>query len=696
MKDHLASQVTTICTCWKVTRLDGKVFGFTDHDVDLTIDGLLYNASSGFFRSAITNTATTAADNLEVKGFLDDEQITEEELRNGAFDFATVEIFAVNWMDLSQGIVKLRYGIFGETTQTPIGLFTVELRGLTQLFSQTVGEIFTAACRADLGDSRCKIALIPDERVGNKKYEVGNRVLCRVASATNTRVRLPVQNPKFDELTAETKILAWSVNGMGIDNYNYRNVSSEYWVKPLNTSSGWIRQTIDLNKWFNDTGNTRDTIRIIASLKVHHNSTGWRTRLSLRWNAGEAYSDWSTSASASGGNEVISFDQTIPSTSTFFTVGVISERISTEPPSAEPVIFTAYQSTIHLGAMDVSDSLYWANQNFDTFIGTYGVARSWTFNGPGHGSLGAETTVLSPYTAPFYLNTGYGGLPTTYSQTIPLTVSGVDTAVIDANGYDIELGGMLTALQRGSTRDVVLKFKNASGEVFSTAKLGEKAVTLVRNWQDFKFRTRVPPNARSVEVHLFSGFDAGSNVASTVYDSVYLDIINPAYETTSEYLIYGGIEYACVTAGTTASLLPTFTGILGETVNDGTVVWQAVYPKHTSIYAIATASDHKHFSVSTSLYGESKPTDWFTWGVVEFLTGKNIGRKVEVLSYTHPDFTTALSVPYVPEAGDLIRVHTGCDKMRKTCREKFANVINMRGEPDLPGSGAYFKIGVAK
>jgi uncharacterized phage protein (TIGR02218 family) len=35
--------------------------------------------------------------------------------------------------------------------------------------------------------------------------------------------------------------------------------------------------------------------------------------------------------------------------------------------------------------------------------------------------------------------------------------------------------------------------------------------------------------------------------------------------------------------------------------------------------------------------------------------------------------------------GDLIRLEAGCDKRAETCRLKFANFLNFRGFPDIPG-----------
>ena len=39
---HIAGPVTTLATCWRITRTDGLVFRFTDHDRDLAADGEVY------------------------------------------------------------------------------------------------------------------------------------------------------------------------------------------------------------------------------------------------------------------------------------------------------------------------------------------------------------------------------------------------------------------------------------------------------------------------------------------------------------------------------------------------------------------------------------------------------------------------------------------------------------------------------
>jgi uncharacterized phage protein (TIGR02218 family) len=195
---HLASEVTTLATCWRVTRKDGQQFFFTDHDRNLAFDGNLYLASSGYSRSAIANDAGMAVDNLDVEGVLDHEQISEHDLRAGLFDHAEVHVFLVNWADLAQGKLRLRRGWFGEVHLTDQGLFRTELRGLTQALSVRIGELYSPECRADLGDHRCRVPIEAPVIIRGTAYAAGERVRVPTAMAGVASVAVPFVNAGFD------------------------------------------------------------------------------------------------------------------------------------------------------------------------------------------------------------------------------------------------------------------------------------------------------------------------------------------------------------------------------------------------------------------------------------------------------------------------------------------------------------------
>ena len=60
-KAHLKGGTTSVCRCWAVTRADGLVLGFTDHDGVLSFDGVTFVANGGM-------TARTGADHRAERG----------------------------------------------------------------------------------------------------------------------------------------------------------------------------------------------------------------------------------------------------------------------------------------------------------------------------------------------------------------------------------------------------------------------------------------------------------------------------------------------------------------------------------------------------------------------------------------------------------------------------------------------------
>lgn len=155
---HIASEVTTLAVCWKLTLVDTTVMGFTDHTSDLTVSSQLYKAATGFSPTSIETKDKFAVDNLDIAGILDATSITEVDIMAGKYDFAEIEIFMVNVADLSQGIILHRRGWLGEVSLKN-GQFIAEVRGLAQKLSQNIVELYSPTCRAVLGDARCKVNL---------------------------------------------------------------------------------------------------------------------------------------------------------------------------------------------------------------------------------------------------------------------------------------------------------------------------------------------------------------------------------------------------------------------------------------------------------------------------------------------------------------------------------------------------------
>lgn len=159
LQAHLASGTTTLCWCWKLTRGDGLVLGFCDHDAALIIDGLRYEAASGFTASEVQAGLDLSVDNLAVAGALSSASLNEDDLAAGLFDAAAIEIWRVNWAAPEQRVL-LRQGVLGEVTRGKTG-FAAELRGLAEALNQPVGRVFGHSCDAALCDDRCKVVVTP-------------------------------------------------------------------------------------------------------------------------------------------------------------------------------------------------------------------------------------------------------------------------------------------------------------------------------------------------------------------------------------------------------------------------------------------------------------------------------------------------------------------------------------------------------
>lgn len=155
--DHLGTGVTTVARCWRVTRQDGVVMGFTDHDRDLVFEGTVFRAGAGLSARAVSQTTGLAVDNTEAAGALSDMAISESDLRAGRFDGARVEAWLVNWADVYQRMLQFR-GSMGEVVQAG-GAFQAELRGLTELLNQPQGRVYQRSCAAVLGDQSCRVDL---------------------------------------------------------------------------------------------------------------------------------------------------------------------------------------------------------------------------------------------------------------------------------------------------------------------------------------------------------------------------------------------------------------------------------------------------------------------------------------------------------------------------------------------------------
>ena len=158
---HLAQGVTTLCRCWSLTRRDGVVLGFTDHDANLVFEGVTFATATGLEAAETAAELGFAIGGGEVSGALAAIGLNEADLARGLYDDARVAVWLVNWVDPDQRLL-LETGFIGEIRRGD-GAFTAEVRGLAKAFDEERGRLYMRSCSADLGDARCGLSILPSE-----------------------------------------------------------------------------------------------------------------------------------------------------------------------------------------------------------------------------------------------------------------------------------------------------------------------------------------------------------------------------------------------------------------------------------------------------------------------------------------------------------------------------------------------------
>lgn len=103
---------------------------------------------------------------------------------------------------------------------------------------------------------------------------------------------------------------------------------------------------------------------------------------------------------------------------------------------------------------------------------------------------------------------------------------------------------------------------------------------------------------------------------------------------------------------------------------------------------VASVGDGSRFTVAATA---GFAAGAFTGGVAVFSGGANAGRSLPIHAHASDggaqEAITLWSAPPAPIApGDAVTLTVGCDKRFATCRDTFANALNFRGFPHIPGN----------
>ncbi len=97
---------------------------------------------------------------------------------------------------------------------------------------------------------------------------------------------------------------------------------------------------------------------------------------------------------------------------------------------------------------------------------------------------------------------------------------------------------------------------------------------------------------------------------------------------------------------------------------------------------LATAADRIDGTLAVTAAGDLAR---FVHGRLRTLAGPNAGINARIAAAGTDWLEPFEPLPFTIEAGTRVELREGCDKRFATCRDRFANALNFRGEPHVPG-----------
>ncbi len=669
MDTHLQQETTSLATAWHITRTDGTIFRFTDNSEDVPLDigtgegEQTYLAAVGYNRTNIANNAELDVDNLDITGIFDNAAITELDLRRGLFDFAVVRIAIFNHQSPADGVIRMRKGWLGEVIVTPNGLFHTELRGLTDAYRKRLGEFYSKDCRADLGDTRCRLPIWPDVVVRNTAYAVGDFVrasdLLIFDPGANTELLVPgdidaddIAKSRVGTLGSQAQVQSIETKfGAGAIEFTPSGSEdpSNSFVSYVDTADftlgagdftieGWVRVK-DLTA----------TFQVFAS---HYNSSTQRAWYVARNGGNFVFAAWNnvqTNIINLTGAFTFVIDTWYHFAVTRDTANDIRLFIGGVQVGTLNNGGTIHDSTsvLHLGKLRSSAGDAPLRGFIDDFRFTVGEALyTGAFTPPGElGSVVDPDTVACVDFYDRIYQTTVAGITGSHPQPFYTDITRSNFDFVD--GDVTPASDNITEVAHGMTT-------------------GQGPIRLIT--------TGVLPTPLAIDTdYWIIRIDADNfQLALSEADALALTQVDITAAA-------GGGVHTVVTSTT-----------------DGTVTWVAeeAWSRCFEVTAVNGTSPRRKFTVTelTPVSGGPRggfPNDWFNFGAAFFEDGTNIGVSMEVRDFIEgagtQDIELFLDLPFDITVGDKGRIFPGCDKLFATCRDKFDNEENFVGEPYVPG-----------
>ena len=160
-------------TLWKIERTDGVIFRFTDHNEPLSLGEEVFTPSdAAISATARQHIAGTDPQNLDIRGAITNNTITDDDLRAGKFRQAKITERLVDWRFPWQGQFLVNVYYVEEATFNK-NRWLARLAGMTVRLRPKVGRKATRSCSWKFGDpDTCGLNIADFTTVGREVTSV--------------------------------------------------------------------------------------------------------------------------------------------------------------------------------------------------------------------------------------------------------------------------------------------------------------------------------------------------------------------------------------------------------------------------------------------------------------------------------------------------------------------------------------------
>jgi hypothetical protein len=694
----------------------------TDHSTDIVFQGATYRADIPFKVGTIDSGSNFAADNTELTITCDETVFKIADFRSKLFNNAKTKIFWLDTVSPSDGSLIGRQGWFGPIAYDENGDVSITVLGLMKILDFEVVRVYQAACDADFGDKRCRMAVdLSPSRAARNFYTVGDWVHVH---DTSVMTSAGLQNGGFEADASVTisgdPIDSWTavgttafktqsvITGLSPTEGSYALTTGDDGGAADNNFTSTMYQDIAISSW----GTTEiDAGELVFALFYDvgawtNNQSGIKVKIEMMGTNGEVlyFKDpgWQffDAAGVWHGQSIVT-----PIIAGTRTIRVWVQMVKVEDSIARVAIdnMTAFyydatsvdphNSVIHKmeqvntpgggDAVNTPTTEYLRNGSFEegspvgpsNSLGLSGVP-GWSI--AGWGQVKSAVHGLTPqHGDQFFAHADSGGGSQHETTLRAYKDFATDWENVDLTQVD-DGTALFTFFYRLGFGDTGLSSMSLSlwwltAENYfigSEIDLATDVTGVAGVWLYQSHAVSPPPNARA----FFLTFTLKSHtdgVGTASLDKIGCDV-------RPQNIIGRGADVTAQGEDGTV-----FSTTAGEITQDGDILWKA----HTQRFAydtVDTVTDKKTF-VAATLSGTSKT---YQFGKILWLSGDNAGQEsiVRIFDADNGAVKTYFPVANTIQSGDRFMITEGCSKdFTNDCFIRFNNVINFRGFPYAPG-----------